>query len=222
MTMYCHSQLVVMRRRAGDDFWHADPIISERDLAVALARAQRQTRGIDSAGQLDEFLQTLPQRIGFWAEIRNTHTQDESSLRLIDTYLERLRWVAQRATEESFLCRDGEERFHEVAVALRYGSDSAMHMLRGEDVENADEIDTPEDDLEVAIEEAILTSEELEFLIYQQRGTAVQFAPGLPSNQPRHTTSDVTALHTPNRADDHHPAQGITPDPASSAPPKPA
>jgi hypothetical protein len=143
---------------------------------------------------LEEFFATLPERAAFWSEmlvslraklVRERETSadtptvagmplppvpiDTVGTHSIATYIERLKWVAGLKTNPDFVARNGHHRLHVVAIALRYGIDSAVRYMRGGSAIWSD------DD----VQDAYDASQDLEVLIYQQRGDAVRFSPGM-------------------------------------------
>jgi hypothetical protein len=148
-------------------------------------------------GLLDEFFATLPARTAFWVKAREealtkVKARREAVARRhshavppplvapfpvgdgetvgtsnIAAYIERLEWVGRRRSDPEFLALNGHHRLWFVAIALSFGIDSATRYLHG------DTEDWGEDELQ----EGVQAFNELEFLIYQQRGSAVEFLP---------------------------------------------
>jgi hypothetical protein len=168
---------------------------------------------------LDEFFATLPQRIAFWvsaleeerAKVRareEVRTGEEALAKrdhvasvaespiapplfsgngeTVGTsdsaaYIERLEWVALQKNNPEFLALNSHHRFWLVAIALSFGIDSATRYLRGETENWGDD----------ELQDGLQAKDELEFLIFQQRGSTVQFRP--PNRlQPR---ADPTGAH---------------------------
>jgi hypothetical protein len=150
-----------------------EPVLSESEFGRWLTERQRHIPDgdHDSVGErvaaydaalLDEFFAALPERIRFWANVRDRETVGGSE---IASYIERLEWIALLETEPTFRRFDGHKRFHAVAIALRYGVQSAMWYLAGSAQQWGDD----------ELQDAFDASRELEFLIYQQRGSDVKF-----------------------------------------------
>jgi hypothetical protein len=190
--MFDKSRLVTQRPTERPGGYHRDRVLSEREFTRWLTLGQREIpegpkdTGGDrvsayQGGLLDEFFATVHARIAFWLNAReawrakhaartggNGQTAGKGDITL---YVERLEWVARQASDPWFAARSGSEKFSAVAIALKYGIDSAMRYLGG----------GPSSWSQDDCQHAVWAYEELEFLIYLQRGTAVQFTPPSPS-----------------------------------------
>jgi hypothetical protein len=102
-------------------------------------------------------------------------TRRQSAIRELDSYIERLEWVSRQVSDPWFAGLDGSERFTAVAVALMEGIEGGLQFLsRGSNC-SADDLFYWS-----------LEADELEFLIYKERGTAVEFTPSTQPNSPGH------------------------------------
>lgn len=187
----------LVTRRPGErvGFFHEDPILAEREFTRWLTvdnhyfSQGEECRTNDYDSELfAEFVAELPERIAYWLEMRDLLiARNESSFSTeetgglvwrgetvgtaqIDAYIGRLNWVAQTANDPAF-CASCADRFGVVALALKYGPDSARRYWYGacEDwsEETWHELDEARDDLAVQIDE--------------ERGAAVMFRPSRPS-----------------------------------------
>ena len=185
--MVFESRLVTRRPTTRPGVYTEDPVLFERDFGHWLTLDQREipdgpkdtvvdrVSAYDGA-LLDEFLATLNARIAFWVNVGDAYRRKEAAMGRywptvgmgeIAAYVERLEWVSRQASDPLFVRRDGSAKFSTVAIALKYGIESALQYLGGSSINWSD------DD----VEDAHLAAKDLEFLIYQQRGTAVQFTP---------------------------------------------
>ena len=163
----------------------AEPALSEREFSMWLTRAQRKIpEGEGEIGErvaaydgglLTEFFASLPERIAFWEQMLASLDARTVGAGQVSAYIERLEWVASLETSSEFLARDGHQRFHIVSLALAYGVASALRYIDGSSV------DWDDDDLQVAM----FAVDELRFLIYQQRGAAVEFRTDGPNRARR-------------------------------------
>jgi hypothetical protein len=124
---------------------------------------------------LEEFLAALPQRIAFWEHVRAKKTWSKLEHvptiwdSQLDAYIERLRWVEEHSREATAHL-NGHFRFHVVAVALKFGINSAIRYADG-----------PARHFTEAITDDVLSADmELELLIYQQRSDTFQFKASPP------------------------------------------
>jgi hypothetical protein len=184
--MLAKSKLVTHHHLAGrPGVYSVEPVLSELEFTRRLTLDQRRIPEGDAdvmdrvatydATLLDEFFTTLPDRVEFWAAAREEAIAKKEALfggngetigtSEIASYVNRLEWVARRGDDSEFLALNGHQRFHVVAIALRFGIDSARRFWHGSTEDWGDD----------EMDDVIHADRELEFLIYRQRGSVVEF-----------------------------------------------
>jgi hypothetical protein len=148
--------------RTQNGLYHCEPKLSEREFTFSL------TPEDDGYNELlYDFVWKLHERIAFWEcvhgnESKSTPQGPTVAMQHIKIYLDRLRWV-EDVLSIDFDGLNGHQRFCFVAVALRHGTAFATRLCQSGDLDSL-----------VGDRDAV---QELKFLIHQQRGAAVQFAP---------------------------------------------
>jgi hypothetical protein len=174
-SMFHQSKLVSQRPTERPSIYEQQPVLCEREFTTWLTSGRREIPDgpEDTLGDrvsaydgalLDEFLATLNARIDFWTNVTQTHREDRRTVGMcnIASYIERLKWVSRQSSDPWFVSQPGSRKFTAVAIALKHGILLAMGHMGGT---------WSQSDCEVAV----TASEELESLIYQERG--IRFTP---------------------------------------------